>query len=94
MADTKELIAKRKEAYEYIVNTLSQPPWHIPLPRSDERLADILGGTVGLTDSIQQLREGTQNPTNVLLTAFRDLVEGIVADSTIDEYLVAPFQNP
>ncbi len=93
MPDTNDLVAKRKKAYEYIVITLSQPPWRIPLPVSDGRLADILGGIVGLTDSVRQLREGTHNPTNSLLTAFRAFVEGVVVDSTIDEHLVGPFQN-
>jgi len=93
MADTKELIAKRIEAYEHIKNTLHRPPWNIPLDISDAQLADVLGGTIELTDSLRLLREGKHNPTNRLITAFRNLVKGFEPDSEVDAYLVAPFNN-
>lgn len=93
MPDTKDLLAKRKEAYEYIIHALSQPPWHIPLPVSDEHLANKLGGAVGLRDSIRQLREGTHNPTNSLMTVFKVHIKGIIADSEVDAHLVTPFKN-
>ena len=93
MSDTKDLIAKRIRAYEYIKNTLSRPPWSIPLDASDAQLADILGGTIELEDSLRLLREGKHNPTNRLVTAFKNFVRGIVAESEIDAYLVDPFKN-
>ena len=93
MSATKDLIAKRKRGYEFIRNTLFQPPWNIPLNASDAQLANILGGTIELEDSLRLLREGKHNPTNRLVTAFKNFVRGIVAESEIDAYLVDPFKN-
>ena len=93
MADTKDLKAKRVEAREYIVNTLHRPPWNIPLDISDAQLANVLGGTIELEDSLRLLRKGEHNPTKRLVTAFRDFVKGLEADSEIDAYLDKPFRD-
>ena len=92
MADTKELVAKRKEAYKYIKDTLHQPPWHIPLNISDAQLADVLGGTHGLEKSLHSLREGKANPTRYLVDSFKDLVKQVIAESEINQYLIDPFK--
>ena len=93
MADTKELIAKRIEAYEHIKNTLHRPPWNIPLDISDAQLADVLGGTIELKDELSALREGKDNPRPRLVTAFKSFVVPIVLESEIDAYLVTPFKT-
>jgi len=93
MADTKDLKANRIKAYEYIKNTLHRPPCNIPLDISDAQLAKVLGGTIELEDSLRLLREGEHNPTNRLVTAFRNLVKGLEADSEIDAYLDKPFRD-
>jgi len=91
MANTKDLEIKRKQAYEYIKNTLHQPPWHIPLNISDTQLADKLGGTIALADSLRLLREGKHNPTNRLIIAFKNLVGEFKTESEINSHLIDPF---
>ena len=91
MADTRDLETKRKEAYGYIKNTMYQPPWQVPLEISDAKLADVLGGTIELIDSLRLLREGKHNPTKRLIVAFKDFVKGFVKESDIDANLISPF---
>jgi hypothetical protein len=91
MADNEDLVTLRKEAYEYIKNTLYQPPWNIPLDISDAKLADVLGGTLELHDSLRLLRDGKHNPTKRLITAFRDFVKGFETDAEVNAHLVTPF---
>ena len=93
MPDISDLETKRKEAYKYIKNTLHQPPWHIPLDIPDAQLADVLGGTIELTDSLRLLREGKHNPTNRLVTAFKNLVGDFEAEAEIDSHLITPFKT-
>lgn len=84
---------KRKEAYAYIKKTLHQPPWNIPLNISDAQLANVLGGTIELTDSLHSLREGKHNPTTRLVESFKNFFNGMIDESTINQYLVDPFEN-
>ena len=93
MADSKDLIIKRKEAYEYIKNTLRHPPWNIPLDISDAQLADVLGGTWGLETALVLLKEGKANPSPDLVKTFKALaISSVVPESRTDQYLVDPFR--
>jgi hypothetical protein len=96
MADTKDLVTKRKEAYDFIKNTLRQPPWRLPLDASDEILADLIFGEPKprYVSALSSLREGKENPTEELVKHFKDLCQNIIAESEINQYLVNPFKNP
>lgn len=93
MTNTEKLVAARREARTYIKDTLHNPPWNIPLDMPDAKLADVLGGTIGLADSLRRLKEGTHNPTKRLVTAFKNHVRGLIADNEIDSHLIDPFSG-
>ena len=92
MGKIEELTQKRREAYEYIRQT-AYNRMHAPKDVTDAQLADILGGTLELTDSIRLLREGKHNPTKRLVQAFKREFKNEILESTIDAYLVIPFRN-
>lgn len=91
MEGTSDLIAKRKEAYAYIKTTVCSNS-NVPKNPTDIQLADALGGTIELKDSLQYLREGTHNPTKRLVSAFKREFEKEILESTIDAFLVDPFK--
>jgi hypothetical protein len=94
MADTKDLIIKRKEAYNFIKTTLRLPPWNLSRDASDEKLADLIFGDAKpiYLSGLSSLREGKKNPTEELVKLFKDLCKNIVAESEINQYLVDPFK--
>jgi hypothetical protein len=93
MADTKDLVAKRKEAYEYIRATIcDRLEVSTDAPDIITELADKLGGKFGLKDSLKALREGKVNPTAQLVKAFKALFVPVIAESEINSYLVDPFK--
>lgn len=91
MADTKDLVAKRKEAYEYIRTTICKG-LGVPPDASDTELANQLGGIFGLKNSLKALREGKANPTTQLVEAFKALLLPFIAESEINSCLVDPFK--
>ena len=95
MTDTKDLVAKRKEAYKFIKRTLHLPPWQLPLDASDEQLADVIMGEprAEYVSAVSSLREGKSNPTRELVECFKNLCKGIIAESEINQYLVDPFKT-
>ena len=94
MADNKDLIANRKEAYGFIKNTLKNPPWQLSLDISDSQLAEYIMGDAKAkyVSAMSALREGTANPTKYLVDSFKNLVKGIIAESEIKQYLCDPFK--
>jgi len=95
MADNKDLIAKRKEAYDFIKNTLHNPPWNLLLDISDAKLAEYIMGDAKAeyVSALSSLREGTSNPTKELVRCFKELCNGVVAESEINQYLIDPFKE-
>jgi hypothetical protein len=55
-------------------------------------LARGLGGTVGLEDALDNLQSGIANPASTLGDAFRAKFQGFIFESTINSYLVDPFE--
>lgn len=94
MANIKDLVSKRKEAYDFIKNALKNPPWHLPLNISDSQLAEYIMGDAKAEyiATLSSLREGKNNPTKKLVECFKNLCEGIIAESEINQYLVDPFK--
>ncbi len=93
MADTKDLIAKRKEAYEFIKHSFHQPPFSFPPNISFSRLANALGGIPGLLSSLHSLQTGKANPTELLVEQFKDEFKQLIAESEIKQYLIDPFKK-
>jgi len=93
MADTKDLMTSRKEAYEYIRATICDR-LGVPTDAPDiiTELADKLGGKFGLKDSLRYLREGRDNPTAQLVEAFKSCFIPVIEESVIDSHLVDPFK--
>jgi len=92
MANAKDLVTKTKEAYNFIKNTLHNPPWNLPLDISDAKLAEYVMGEpkAKYVSAFSSLREGKSDPTEELVRCFKKLCNGVIADSEIDQYLVAP----
>ncbi len=88
------LVGKRKAAFRYlkVING-------IPESSIDEitDLADALGDTYGLKHDLIGLRDGTINPTERLIDAFRDtwLVGkgGTISEADIQANLIKPFES-
>ena len=91
MTDDSDLVAKRKETYAYIKATICTNR-NIPKNPTDIELADALGGTPGLTASLRGLKEGTQDPNKILVSAFKREFGKEILESTIDARLVDPFK--
>lgn len=93
MVDAKDLVAERKEAYKFIKRTLQLPPWRLPLDASDTELADLIMGDAKAeyVSALSSLREGESNPTEELVRCFKNLCNGVIAESEINQYLVDPF---
>lgn len=83
-------IEKRRAAYKYIKDVANR----IPQPSVDEitELADVLGGKFGLKDALRGLREGTLDPTEQLVKAFKDFVGPTVSGFEISANLIEPFK--
>jgi hypothetical protein len=79
MATRSEL---RKEAYKYILHILSR------LPPSDNNKDWI--EYIPL-EELRLVKEGIADPSSSLVALLKDLINGVVHDSVIDSYLVAPF---
>ena len=92
MTNAQELVTKRKEAYEYIKSIVCSKR-NMPTSPTDVQLADALGGTIELTDSLRLLKEGTHNQTNRLVIAFKREFKDEILESTIDAYLITPFKD-
>ncbi len=73
----------RKEAYDYIVQRLSNLP-----TSSEQNWQQCIE-----LDELWQLKEGTVDPSMALVTTLQDLFKGIIKDSEIEEHLVAPFKR-
>ena len=95
MADTKDLVAKRKEAYKFIKRTLHLPPWQLPLDTSDAKLAEYIMGDAKAeyVSALSSLREGKGNPTEELVRCFKKLCHSVIAESEINQHLVDPFKT-
>jgi hypothetical protein len=91
LAGTVDLIAKREEAYKYIRQTLISK-MHFPQSVTNTVLARGLGGTFGLKDALENLQSGIANPTSTLVYAFKTEFQGFILESTINSYLVDPFE--
>ena len=93
MADIRGRETKRKDAYDFIKNTLHNPPWNLPLDASDANLAEYIMGEpkAEYVSALSSLREGKSDPTKELVRCFKDLCKGIIAESEINQYLVTPF---
>ena len=96
MADSKDLIIKRKEAYGFIKNTLRNPPWELSIDISDAQLVEYIMGDAEAeqVSALSSLREGTGNPTKELVSCFKKLCicNGVISESEINQYLVDPFK--
>ena len=92
MGISSDLTVKRIQAYEYIKGTICSLRGE-PKTVSDVRMADILGGTLELKDSLRLLREGKHNPTKRLVEAFKREFRQEISESTIDAFLVDPFKT-
>jgi hypothetical protein len=55
-------------------------------------MARGLGGIVGLKDALGNLQSGIANPTTMLVDAFKTKFQWIIFESTINSYLVDPFE--
>lgn len=92
MTDIRDLETKRKDAYAYIKSMILSRR-HVPANAPDVQLADALGGTIELTDSLRLLKEGIHNPTKRLVEAFKREFKSEIPESTIDSHLVDPFKT-
>lgn len=88
MTNTKELVAKRKEAYEFIWRKLKNflSTWGIT---SDKTLASTLDVSL---EEIVSLKEGRTNPTQRLIKGIINLFDKEVTKEEIDIYFVRPFK--
>jgi hypothetical protein len=93
MSDARDIETKRKDAHDFIKNTLHLPPWHLPLDVSDEILADLIFGDAKsrYVSALSLLREGEKNPTEELVKYFKELCKNVIAESEINQNLVDPF---
>ncbi|MBA7605770.1 hypothetical protein ES703_12905 [subsurface metagenome] len=83
-------IAKRKRAYQYMVEQVKGLNWITPID-SDKRLAETLDIPIS---ELNSLKEGLSNPTEKLVASFKSLVCPIVVSETdVDLYLVKPFKR-
>ena len=67
MEATKDLVTKRREAYDFIVRKAKLTNWSPPI-NSDKALADALD--IDVTELIS-LKEGRENPTQRLIERVR-----------------------
>ena len=93
MLDNAQRINDRKRAYRFIRTEICKRVSGIPLDPTDTVLADVLGGTFGLKGALLGLREGTLDPSSKLVNAFKDSMQPLMSESTIDSYLVDPFKT-
>ena len=91
MAGTADLIAKREAAYRYIGETLISR-MYFSGSVTNTIMARGLGGTIGLKDTLDNLQSGIANPTSALVDAFKAKFQGFIFESTINSYLVDPFE--
>jgi len=106
MSDAKDLIAKRKRAYEFIVGCVKN---RVLLPNidSDRALAELLCRPEDLRDrkisveaeiesmyvDLIALKEGRANPSQRLIDGFRAYFDGMVLEDDIEAYLITPFKK-
>lgn len=105
MVDTKDLIAKRIRAYDFIVRWAKKVV--LPEINSDRTLAEQLCRPENLRDStisveaeiesmyvdLIALKEGRANPSQRLIEGFRAYFDGMVLEDDIEAYLITPFKN-
>jgi len=89
MANTKDLVAKRKEAYKFIRRKLLRIKWSPPI-NSDEALASTLDVYL---EELLSLKEGRSNPTQRLIKGVRTFFAEEVSEDDIRGYLIEPFTN-
>ncbi len=77
MADTKDSVTDRKEAYKFIKRTLHLPPWRLRLDIPDTELAEYIMGDAKAeyVSALSSLREGKSNPTEELVRCFKKLCQ-------------------
>ena len=106
MANTKDLVAKRMSAYDFIVRSVRSKVL-LPKVDSDRALAkllcrpkDLREKTISVEAEIASiykdliaLKEGKANPTQRLIDGFRAYFDGMILESDIKAYLVTPFQS-
>jgi hypothetical protein len=92
MINSDDLIKKRKEAYEYIKQTIITR-MYFPKNSTNVKLADRLGGTVGIKSALDGLQSGKTDPTPKLVDAFKGLFLPLIPESTINSYLVDSFKK-
>ena len=105
MADTEELIAKRKKAYVFIVEN-AKTKVLLPNINSDGALAKALcrpeeqrEAGIYVEKEIEfmyanlvALKEGTDNPSSRLIEGVRSFFGPTIPDFEIDSHLVDPFK--
>ena len=70
MTNSDDLIKKRKEAYEYIKQTIITR-MYFPKDSANIKLADRLGGTADLKSALDGLQSGKTDPNAKLVDAFK-----------------------
>ena len=82
----------RQEAYKFIKSEIESLRSTIPEgPNEIAQLNNALHGTEELTDILTGLRDGTLDPTEGLITTFKDFVGPLVSEDRINEILIKPF---
>ena len=82
----------RQEAYKFIKREIESLRSKIPEgPNEIVQLNNALRGTEELVDILKGLKDGTLDPTEGLITAFKDFVGPLVSEDQIDAYLIKPF---
>lgn len=77
----------RIRAYRYIIENVGKANQDLS-HRPDKMLADI--NYISLAELVK-LREGTADPSKELVTALKELLNGVASEAEIEDYLVSPF---
>ena len=82
----------RQEAYKFIKSEIESLRSTIPEgPEEIAQLNNALHGNEELADILEGLRDGTRDPTEGLVTTFRDFVGPLVSEDRVNEILIKPF---
>jgi len=84
----------RKRAYVYIREMALKAiiVGRTPIEDDVADTADILGGTFGLKDNLRGLKNGDENPSEQVVTAFKTLMGPTIVPDETDRFLVRPFE--
>jgi hypothetical protein len=74
----------RKEAYKYVLYILSK----LPAQDSGENWLQFVP-----LEELRLVKEGIEDPSPVLVSLLKEMLQGAISDDVVDSHLVTPFEK-